>query len=100
MVNGISILGALLMGFTTNSQSLFTVWSICARLGVFAASAGTWVHTPELFRTEMRATGHAVSNASAQIGSAVVPFMVYRLRARGTVSALLVMVIQSFNLLT
>mmetsp|Transcript_15946 Transcript_15946/g.24027 ORF Transcript_15946/g.24027 Transcript_15946/m.24027 type:complete len:510 (+) Transcript_15946:121-1650(+) len=76
-------IGALLMGFTTNSQSLFTVWSICARLGVFAASAGTWVHTPELFRTEMRATGHAVSNASAQIGSAVVPFMVYRLRARG-----------------
>lgn len=45
-------------------------------MGVFAASAVTWIHTPELFPTRVRATGHAVSNSSAQIGSFCAPFLI------------------------
>mmetsp|Transcript_19839 Transcript_19839/g.36935 ORF Transcript_19839/g.36935 Transcript_19839/m.36935 type:complete len:128 (-) Transcript_19839:202-585(-) len=47
-----------------------------ARTGIFAASAVTWIHTPELFPTRVRATGHAVSNSSAQIGSFCAPFLI------------------------
>lgn len=46
-----------------------------ARMGVFAASAVTWIHTPELFPTRVRATGHAVCNSSAQLGSFCAPFL-------------------------
>lgn len=74
-------LGALGMGLfaTSNQMTLFAVMSAIARLGVFSASAGTWVHTPELFRTEFRATGHACANAMAQVGSAMGPYIVYSL---------------------
>lgn len=47
-----------------------------ARTGVFAASAVTWIHTPELFPTRVRATGHAVCNSSAQLGSFCAPFLI------------------------
>jgi hypothetical protein len=52
------------------------LWSMLARMGVFAASAVTWIHTPELFPTRVRATGHAVSNSSAQLGSFCAPFLI------------------------
>ena len=53
------------------------LWSMLARMGVFAASAVTWIHTPELLATNIRATGHAISNSCAQIGSFFVPFLIY-----------------------
>lgn len=51
------------------------LWAMLARTGVFAASAVTWVHTPELYATRVRATGHAVSNSCAQLGSFCAPFL-------------------------
>lgn len=74
------VVGAIGMGIVASSgrhQPLFVMFSGIARLGVFSASACTWVHTPELFHTDVRATGHAVTNALSQIGAAVGPFIVY-----------------------
>jgi MFS family permease len=74
--------GAICMGVAapaSPNQTLIVILSAVARLGVFSASACTWVHTPELFRTEVRATGHAAANAMSQIGAAIGPFIVYNL---------------------
>ncbi|CAE7655062.1 svop-1, partial [Symbiodinium microadriaticum] len=74
-------MGAIGMGLSVSwpGKAVFTGMSVLARLGVFSASAATWVHTPELFRTEVRATGHACANAMSQLGSSAGPFIVYRL---------------------
>lgn len=63
------------IGFLGNLQYQALVWSMLARSGVFAASAVTWIHTPELFPTRVRATAHAVANSSAQLGSFCAPFL-------------------------
>lgn len=66
----------LLIGVLAKKQYQGILWSMLARMGIFAASTVTWIHTPELFPTRVRATGHAVSNSSAQIGSFCAPFLI------------------------
>lgn len=41
-----------------------------------AASGATWVASPELYPTEIRATGHAICNAVARIGALLSPYVV------------------------
>ena len=80
----VACLGCVLMGFlaSTHWSLQVVMWSFAARLGSFAASSATWVHTPELLPTEMRGTGHAAANIFAQIGSFFTPFLVYNLSPR------------------
>jgi hypothetical protein len=41
------------------------------------ASCASWVATPELYPTEMRATGHSVCVAWSRVGGLIAPFLVF-----------------------
>ena len=41
-----------------------------------AGSAATWVASPELFPTDIRATGHAWCSAVARLGAIAAPYVV------------------------
>ena len=43
---------------------------------IMGASAATWVATPEIFPTEMRATGHSICNLAARLGGFAAPYFV------------------------
>eukprot|EP00439_Symbiodinium_sp_Y106_P013117 s2878_g1.t3 len=49
---------------------------VTTRCATFAASCGTWVHTPELFPVEIRGTAHAVCSVSKNLGSLMGPVLV------------------------
>ncbi len=68
-------ISAVLLGTRMSSPVLSTV-GIVARCAVMSASCATWVATPELFPTELRATGHAVASSVARIGAFSAPFLV------------------------
>jgi MFS family permease len=72
---GASAVGIVLMGVGLPDMPLVVV-SMCARLCMMGASSATWVITPELFKTELRASGHAISNCMARLGAFLVPFLV------------------------
>jgi len=66
---------ALCMGF--KSTALFTLIIGCvARMSIMVANSTVWVTTPELFRTELRASAHSFCNAFARIGAFLCPFVV------------------------
>lgn len=48
-----------------------------ARLAVMGASCATWVVTPELYPTEMRATAHSVCNSACRVGAFCSPYLVF-----------------------
>lgn len=58
------------------SLEAVAVFSSVARACAMAGAAATWVATPELYPTEIRATGHSVCNAVARIGALISPFVV------------------------
>ena len=47
-----------------------------SRGSIMAGSAATWVASPELFPTEIRATGHAWCSAVARLGAVAAPYVV------------------------
>lgn len=55
---------------------LVAVAVIIVRCGVFAAGSGTWLHTPEIFPVQIRATAHAACNLTANIGRVLAPIVV------------------------
>ena len=66
----------MFVGFELPTRGLLPYMSMIARLGAMGASCATWVATPELYPTEMRATGHSVCSSLAKIGSFFVPYFV------------------------
>lgn len=63
------------MGFGLPAAGLVTIaWF--ARLFAMASSCATWVATPELFPTEMRATGHSMCNIGARAGACKMSIMI------------------------
>jgi MFS family permease len=72
------LLGAMMMfilGFNLSTVAILIVaWF--ARLAAMGSSCATWVATPELFPTEIRASGHALSNSLARIGAFLIPYFV------------------------
>lgn len=66
----------MFVGFELPTIGLLPYMSMIARLGAMGASCATWVATPELYPTEMRATGHSVCSSLAKIGSFFVPYFV------------------------
>jgi MFS transporter, putative metabolite:H+ symporter len=70
-----SCLGIILMGVGLPDLPLVVV-AMCARLCMMGASSATWVITPELFKTELRASGHAIANCMARLGAFLVPFLI------------------------
>ena len=49
----------------------------CSRLAMVVAVNNTWVHTPELYGTEIRSTGHSMCSACSRVGALISPFFVY-----------------------
>jgi MFS transporter, putative metabolite:H+ symporter len=68
-------LGVFCMGIRMTDGPLICI-SIFARLTAVAANSSVWVITPELYTTELRATGHSVANCFARVGAFLSPFLV------------------------
>jgi len=49
---------------------------IVARCTIFSAGCGSWLHTPEAFPVQIRATGHAACNLMANVGRVLAPLLV------------------------
>eukprot|EP01041_Mallomonas_annulata_P008070 gene8070-16561_t len=79
------------MGVSMPKTPLIIVSSL-GRLFIFSASSATWVATPELFPTRMRATGHSMSNAMARLGAVFTPFLVQSKVTVGVVGGVLCLV--------
>ena len=67
--------GVLFMGIGSSAGVVFT-FGLFARAGIMAASCATWVMTPELFGTDVRATAHSSSNVIARLGALASPYVV------------------------
>ena len=72
---GICAVCVLLLGvkMPVGFRNMLGILSRCAVMG---ASCATWVATPELFKTDLRATGHSVASSVARIGAFSAPFLV------------------------
>jgi MFS transporter, putative metabolite:H+ symporter len=68
-------IGLIMMGIGLPDLPLIVV-SMCSRLCMMGANSATWVMTPELFQTELRASGHAIANCMARLGAFAVPFLI------------------------
>mmetsp|Transcript_12153 Transcript_12153/g.12227 ORF Transcript_12153/g.12227 Transcript_12153/m.12227 type:complete len:495 (+) Transcript_12153:72-1556(+) len=64
-----------LMGANIQRGGLIAIASF-ARMFIFAASSVTWIATPEMFPTRIRATAHSVSSMMARIGAICAPYLV------------------------
>ena len=64
------------IGFNISSNSVISLaWF--ARLFAMTSSSITWVATPELFPTEIRATGHSLCSTAARFGAFISPYFVF-----------------------
>ena len=72
---GACLLLALAVTLEAHRSWLITL-SFFARMAMMAASCTTWVSTSEIFSTEIRTTGHGVSNAMARLGGFFCPYII------------------------
>jgi len=75
-ISGISV---LFMGL---EEGILPHWltltlSMISRMSVMTASNGTWVITPELYRTEFRTFAHALCVACSKLGAFSAPYVIY-----------------------
>ena len=71
--------GSFLMGLLAAvdaSDEVIAIFGVVARCSVMGASCATWVSTPELFPTHLRATGHSISSSVSRLGAFSAPFVV------------------------
>ena len=70
----------LLLGFFAvkgeTSRTLLVVLSFLARMSMMGATSTTWVATPEIFSTSLRATGHGTANALGRLGGLLCPYII------------------------
>jgi MFS family permease len=72
-------LGSLMMGVMSAvdlSDDVVSVFGVLARCSVMGASCATWVSTPELFPTHLRATGHSIASSVSRLGAFSAPFII------------------------
>ena len=55
---------------------LLVVFSTLGRMCAMGATIVTWVATPELFPTRVRASGHSIASSIGRLGAFLVPFLV------------------------
>lgn len=65
----------MVMGATIGPTVMLT-FSLIARAASVASNSTVWVLTPELYKTDVRATGHSSCNAFTRVGAFLSPFMV------------------------
>jgi len=94
LLYSLAAVGVFFMGLKDQGINSGFVF-FCASLarGCIAGASGTsWVHAPELYETEFRASGHSTNFFMARIGAMLVPFLVNSnasIAAVGTIIALL-----------
>jgi MFS family permease len=71
---GLAAFSVLLLPFTT-STFRYLISLIC-RISILAACGITWVATPELYPTSMRAVGHSLCTAFSRIGAIISPYVI------------------------
>mmetsp|Transcript_5193 Transcript_5193/g.7975 ORF Transcript_5193/g.7975 Transcript_5193/m.7975 type:complete len:473 (+) Transcript_5193:68-1486(+) len=76
-------IAVLCMGLQLPGSALTAV-SIVARFTAMGAASATWVATPELYDTKMRATAHAVANSISHLGGFLCPFLIDSTRVSDT----------------
>lgn len=69
------MIGLLSMG-NVSTAGIY-VFAYVGRMMIMAASNVTWAITPELYPTECRSMGHAVSNGWSKIGAFFVSFIIF-----------------------
>jgi len=57
-------------------RTLMVMAAFLARMAFMSSSCSTWIATAEILTTEIRATGHAASNAVARLGGSLSPYLV------------------------
>lgn len=75
---GVAGISVIFLGIRATNQNSFSVlvFSFISRMFVLGATCATWVATPELFDTHLRATGHSISSSMARMGAFICPFVV------------------------
>jgi MFS family permease len=68
--------GAFLLSLDEVSEVRLVVISMFARMSIIGANSAVATATPELFETKHRATGHAIVNCAARVGSFFSPYVV------------------------
>ncbi len=76
------------MGLPLDATMMLII-SILARSSAVAANGTTWVVTPELYKTEIRGTGHSSCNAFTRIGAFLSPFVVQSQLSNASVGTIL-----------
>jgi hypothetical protein len=71
-----------------SSVSLMTL-GLLARFSAMGASCATWTITPELFKTDVRVTAHALMNTVARLGAFAAPYVVDSTASVGLISIIL-----------
>jgi MFS family permease len=67
--------GSFLLSLDVSEVQLLLI-SMLARMSIIGANSSVATGTPELFQTKYRATGHAVVNCAARLGSFLSPYLV------------------------
>lgn len=73
-IGGIAI---IIMGLLGDKKTSVVILAGIARAAAMGASSATWVHTPELFPTNLRASGHSICNVAARLAGFCAPFVVF-----------------------
>ena len=64
------------LGFESLGKPAIVMFTSLALASENAASTCTWVHTPELFPTQVRGLAHSLLSACASVGGAIAPYVV------------------------
>lgn len=70
-------IGVLVMGLTTNNNTSLLLFGFLGRSAAMGASCATWVCTPEVFPTSLRASGHSFCNMAAKMAAFAVPYVIF-----------------------
>ena len=73
---GAGAVALLIMGVIPLNRTTIAILGYIMRMCAMAASQTTWVMTPELYPTRVRATAHSLVNCMARFGALLSPFLV------------------------
>lgn len=74
---GFGAMCIMALGFPDQVEKrVLTLTASLARIALMAASSATWVHTPELFPTQVRAQAHALLGVIAKVGAVLTQFLI------------------------
>lgn len=77
----VAALALLLLAFQQLEIKVLVVVASLARLALMAGSCTTWVQTPELYPTKVRAQVHTSLNLLSKLGAICAPFMIRSLNS-------------------